>query len=292
MHVRPVDMPRVRQDLLVDAARLDSRGGMILGCYGHDLPGADLFHVSEPMTALAAQAAASMPDYVLQREDVPSRSGLMYFAVPLGVIQYESGSSAAICGAAWFAHSFNGEPGVSMGLLAGREESILANAARMTPEIERRFRSQWADLHPTAAHFAGFGHPLAARPRQISENIGGDAWDLVLPMLKKVITAWNLMSQTLAGCGQVHYDRATRRRLIRDGLAPDPVRVITLRRPAGSGSGQSDREYHHRWIVRGHWRQQWYPSRGVNRPVWIAPHIKGPEDAPLLGGEKVYALKR
>jgi hypothetical protein len=69
--------------------------------------------------------------------------------------------------------------------------------------------------------------------------------------------------------------------------------VIELRRPkTSSGPGDGDREYHHQWIVRGHWRQQWHPKRQVHRPVWIAPHIKGPEGAPLIGGEKVYALKR
>jgi hypothetical protein len=44
--------------------------------------------------------------------------------------------------------------------------------------------------------------------------------------------------------------------------------------------------------VRGHWRQQWYPSIQDHRPVWIAPHRKGPEDAPMLGGEKVYQWSR
>jgi hypothetical protein len=82
---------------------------------------------------------------------------------------------------------------------------------------------------------------------------------------------------------------------IRAGLMPQrlddrPVRVINLRRRAASTiAGQSDREYHHQWIVRGHWRDQWYASRGVHRPVWIAPHVKGPEGAPMLGGEKVHA---
>jgi hypothetical protein len=54
----------------------------------------------------------------------------------------------------------------------------------------------------------------------------------------------------------------------------------------------SERDYQHQWVVRGHWRQQWYPSRNVHRPIWITPHIKGPEGAPLLGGERVFHWKQ
>ena len=102
------------------------------------------------------------------------------------------------------------------------------------------------------------------------------------------------MQQPLADSSTVEPDRAARKRLHRAGQEPAPVRVIELRRSrnTASGHGESDREYHHRWITRGHWRQHWYPKRQVHRPVWIAPHIKGPEGAPLIGGEKVYALKR
>jgi hypothetical protein len=101
------------------------------------------------------------------------------------------------------------------------------------------------------------------------------------------------MAQTVVSVEDAQYDRAAKRRFQRQGCEPPRVRVITLRRLAGSAaSHESDREYHHQWIVRGHWRQQWFPARQVHRPVWIAPHIKGPEGAPLLGGEKVYAWRR
>lgn len=46
----------------------------------------------------------------------------------------------------------------------------------------------------------------------------------------------------------------------------------------------------HRWIVRGHYRAQWYPSSGAHRVIWIAPYLKGPEDAPFR--QPVYAVVR
>lgn len=40
--------------------------------------------------------------------------------------------------------------------------------------------------------------------------------------------------------------------------------------------------FHHRWLVRGHIRNQWFPSRQCHELKWIASHIKGPDDAPFL----------
>lgn len=42
-----------------------------------------------------------------------------------------------------------------------------------------------------------------------------------------------------------------------------------------------------RWVVRGHWRQQWYSSQGVRRPLWIKAHEAGAEEGPLQTGDRV-----
>jgi hypothetical protein len=63
----------------------------------------------------------------------------------------------------------------------------------------------------------------------------------------------------------------------------EEVRIITLRRlyEEQREAQDSGREYHCRWVVRGHWRQQFYPSLGSTRPLFIEAYIKGPEDMPL-----------
>lgn len=43
-----------------------------------------------------------------------------------------------------------------------------------------------------------------------------------------------------------------------------------------------------RWVVRGHWRNQWYPSLGKHQPVWIAEHEAGHESADLVQHDIVY----
>lgn len=103
---------------------------------------------------------------------------------------------------------------------------------------------------------------------------------------------WLLMQQRIAVETVERPSRASERRLRRAGKPVDAVRVITLRHPEHHGYPTSDRTYHHRWVVRGHWRKQWYPSQERNIPIWITPYVKGPDGAPLLAGEKVYAWKR
>lgn len=51
---------------------------------------------------------------------------------------------------------------------------------------------------------------------------------------------------------------------------------------------EARRDWSHRWLVSGHWRNQWYPSEGVHRPIWIDAFVKGPSDAPLLVRPTVY----
>jgi hypothetical protein len=59
--------------------------------------------------------------------------------------------------------------------------------------------------------------------------------------------------------------------------------VMRLRRVHHAHDGESGegREWNYQWLVRGHWRKQWFPSRSAHVPVWIAPYVKGPEDKPL-----------
>lgn len=73
----------------------------------------------------------------------------------------------------------------------------------------------------------------------------------------------------------------------------EQVSVIVLR--AGAVSRETDEasnpvHWKHRWWVRGHWRVMTDPKTGKQRPIWIAPFIKGPEDRPFL--DPVYTVTR
>lgn len=79
-------------------------------------------------------------------------------------------------------------------------------------------------------------------------------------------------------------NRQVRKRLAKDLKHEPLIRVVELRQREYQQRDESHDahiEYTCQWLVRGHWRQQFFPGSGEHRPLWIAPHIKGPSDKPL-----------
>jgi hypothetical protein len=112
-----------------------------------------------------------------------------------------------------------------------------------------------------------------------------------------LLTSLLWIDQTIVVAKDATADRAVRRRLAREGLEHDPaVRVVTLRRQSREGAASGDGEHVEwscQWIVRGHWRQQFYPGTGERRPLFILPYVKGPEDKPLKApAATVFAVTR
>lgn len=99
-----------------------------------------------------------------------------------------------------------------------------------------------------------------------------------------------------------HIERHARKRLQREHKLHEPpmVQVVALRKSERVDSGDapverqaSAREYHCRWIVAGHPRNQpCGPGRKDKKLIWIEPHPAGPADKPLRTREKVYAVIR
>lgn len=106
------------------------------------------------------------------------------------------------------------------------------------------------------------------------------------------------LEQEIIRVESVNAERHYAKRLLRSGIDPQPIHVVHLRRVASresdnSASVSGSVEWSCQWIVRGHWRQQFYPSTGERRPLWIMPYVKGPEEAPLkTPAPTVYAVVR
>lgn len=116
-------------------------------------------------------------------------------------------------------------------------------------------------------------------------------------MLLTFASCLTFLEQRILIAPQQRAERATRKRLEREGFIHEPlVRVVELRRKQTKSEhhGESDPvEWSHQWIVSGHWRQQWYPSLSSNQPIWVMPYVKGPEDKPLKPPRaKVFAVVR
>lgn len=318
MDIRPVDLPELRADLLdwyrahgqryfsgsiresvqrlyITAPDIESAARWYRDTESARIEAAELYWVSRDMTELCVAAAHSMPEWTLALEDMPSPSGLIYFeglpalreyattAMTWGACPKRAVDTSGLKGPGiWLSHY--GSPS----MLAEFDDLDLSSISMPIPPLIYDSES-----------LAAFGQRESGDVSFFTQN-GDDFTEIDdnglmarVSSLVVVKAAWLLMQQGIADRRDVVPDRACRKRLARAGQEPKPVRVIELRRPkTSSGHGVSDREFHHQWIVKGHWRQQWYPAREVHRPVWIAPHVKGPEGAPLIGGEKVYAWKR
>jgi hypothetical protein len=309
MDIRPQDLPELRADL-VDYHRSRIRlakweelissgdrdwleivigrrprpgdGAMMQAYECLRLKEADLYFVSPDMTGLAVAAGRSLPDFNIEPEDMPSPNGYMVFGTPLDAglrsPSFTQGRTVGISAIAWSVMPHG--RALWLSFYATRSDITEALPADMARDLVAGQRMIYL-----------FGTEAAWELRMGDrEVVTGSHVDLAGRAMR---SAWLLMQQPLADCSDVEPSRASQKRIRRAGQEPAAVRIIELRRrAASSGPGDGDREYHHQWIVRGHWRQQWHPKRQVHRPVWIAPHIKGPEGAPLIGGEKVYALKR
>ena len=105
-------------------------------------------------------------------------------------------------------------------------------------------------------------------------------------VLRRLSALFAFCGQRLLAAPAEPADRGARRRLQQQGWAREPlVRVVRLRRterPAPAlDAGADAPDWSCRWVVRGHWRQQWFPARNQRRPIWITPYVKGPENRPL-----------
>lgn len=305
MDLRPQDLPRLRQDL-VEFGRSDlfrrildlkEREHIFATDEESDvlarsmqaaltLADAELFHVSLEMCELVMAAARSLPQFTLTQDDPPSRDGFVWLSSSVDDVDPTS-MQIQVVAIGWrtvgdtlmvavFVERDNA-PIVDPGNLKSLGFPVVFPLGAWEIPVDQGGQ-------PRVIHQYG--------PEQTKDNKGHSTGVVSLAVIK---TLWLLMRQPLSQETIQTPDRAARRRALREGVTDPPsVRVISLRRPTSSSEQSGEpTQWHHRWIVRGHWRNQAYGSdRKLRRPIWIAPFVKGPEGAPMLGGEKVYTLKR
>ena len=148
------------------------------------------------------------------------------------------------------------------------------------------------------------GDKLIDRIRQfegISKEVRGAYQETkesdILHEIRWIYSAFYLMAQRLAMSVQHQTDRHTRRRNEFAKLKVTPfIRVITLRRmeemrKKAEKEGTIDFQWH--WEVRGHWRNQYYPSENMHKPVFIDAYIKGNLEKPFkAAGVKLFVAGR
>jgi len=108
---------------------------------------------------------------------------------------------------------------------------------------------------------------------------------------------WQFMQQRICARRLEHPDRAMRHRLEREPIRHRPLVEVIELRARDADRAPRDQEalavdWSCRWIVRQHWRQQWFPSEQRHKPLLVEPYVKGPPDRPLKTSAKLFAVVR
>lgn len=247
------------------------------------LQNAELIHLDQHISQVVFDSGLRIYDYGFMPWDLPAPQGMLY----IGHNQLDARDGPALI-LAWSTRESTDEfPDGYADLFVFLDKRMfkLNMLERVGPEALGQdyddLQSDYILSEPMKIQFADNGSDVgfwgAADDRQI--------------YVEMLFSACHLMRQPVINSDDQPVDRGARRRHQKAGLEPPQVRTVSLRRSERpEATGESSKEWHHRWVVRGHWRRQPYPSLGIVRPIWIAPFVKGPEDAPLLGGEKVYTV--
>jgi len=111
---------------------------------------------------------------------------------------------------------------------------------------------------------------------------------------KIAFSALEFMSQKILQPVKGQASRSCRKRARNLDHIPD-INIIKLRAYEQRLKKYKDSQsidWQHRWVVRGHWRNQWYPANEEHRTIWIKEHIKGPEGKALLAKKNIFKVVR
>lgn len=262
---------------------------------------ASLFYARSELVALIDQAAPSMPDQTLNEFDVIVPDGFVAFETPL-----PDSSGAPPCFPLHAMSWMTLEEGHPILETRGVGRSILITAYCATADIAANFAGgdprlmegspRWL---PTATVAWTYGTLIGEAFGEVPDPEAGN----VPGFFQRALAAfWTLSQQPrLTASSPAPQGRPTdQRKARRQGVADPgaPVSVVRLQRTqslddsragdTAAAAGESGRKVGVRFPVRPFWRKQWYPSVEQHRHVLILGHWRGPEDAPVVHGERVF----
>ena len=260
---------------------------------------AELYFVNADMTQLAIQVAGGLEEWFTTEDAPVDDHGLLIWETPLPVDDGPRGlwpTAAAWCrtGSTITVDTYGDFAALRQD---ATERGLYAKGYGPQLDQMRAGRLAFLSSIPFPAHQKG------AETTSIEVDTPPD----IEGMLGILLATWLLIRQpadqrrALHQVEEVRAPRAGQKRIRRAGGDPlAPVRCITLRqslRPTGYEpvEGHAGRVYRHRWFVKPHPVQQYYPSEGEHRRIWRGPYLVVPpgcEDAPILGGERVNVLRR
>lgn len=275
---------------------------------------AELFYVTHDMTELVAQAAAAKPRYEVHADRLPAEVGFVVFAHPYCTVPPERlapGQRVELSAALWAPVPDVGggpegaAPGVMLVTLQDSDVLLWTQPVGelgpgATPSAVRRVLTGLRHSYGPLSYHEEYPLPFGERPwgMDLAEGLSNEA-------IGAVMTTWILMGQRITTVEREPMPRHICKQAAREGRPEPTVRTVTLRQarrgavpvdPQEQRPGEPARRYTKRWPVKdyGYWRDTWYPSkqRHEQQYVWVPGYMKGPEGAPLVGGERVNVLRR
>jgi hypothetical protein len=293
---------RLYADAVVDAALYPHDPGTVerrqeIGLHVHRqiLGAGSTYAITNDIVSVLEQAAATLPSFILHREDLPSLHGFVWLERPI-LVKDVNAKTLVIRAFGWntaMMH-FGDEPD------AERELAVVMMAwTDPRDPRDHAYSDAWAynevDVfappHGLLSMLCGifpfnqdwltsrFGNPDKPDP-----GLGR----FFLSFLRFIVTPW-------INTERYTPDRHAAKRAMRTIDHVPEIHVVHLRRRQTSDSepgtiGSVD--WSHRWIVDAHWRNQWYPSLGCHKPVLIESYVKGPEGLPLVVHDKIFSVER
>lgn len=263
-----------REPTIEEQAKLDEVATRLLAWEEAKLLRADPIFVSAEMCHVVETAARTFRPEPLMPEDLMTPAGFLYYERPIEVLKGtpEDGVLTDYVGFSWAPLNFAAAPidpaesvflttyfrwNVPLGL-PEYEQGTDEKLARLNHELQRDVLEPW------------FFRREPARRRQQYW------WQLVQSTLR-LMQEWKPASRY-----DMRPDRPARRAAKRAGFHDREIIVVRLRRKRSLSERLGGvANYSHRFLVSGHWRNQWFPSTNTHRQVWISPYVKGPDDKPL-----------
>lgn len=272
---------------------------------------APLYYLTGDMVEFVRHSADTMPGGGLRLEELPSRSGVMGFATP--IMTMYSGFDADELGAAVidkFGISGNGRHIIAGPVTAlswqavtrtGHPDGVWMSAYLPASAGKRHFHLHFDAILPFTDHYDQSTPPDLTPADSELEDL---AWAKVVRNRTAHVmhAAWLLLTQSkLTETEELRATRQQRRQAERNlQRPPRDINVVRVRARAhdttriqGMSCAELDghRKHKVRYPVRGHQKQQFYgPGRALRRTIWIDPHWRGPDGAPIHYSRTVNLL--
>jgi hypothetical protein len=279
----------------------DMPRGVVRSVTAHTLMRADPIYVSDDVMGLWEYASESFQIEKLNRTDLVVPCGFALLPRPFEyhdiygkMVKYRAIGWLPISQRETFDWDEGAEgQGVWITLLSNvndvddywQEESLAGNGdghGRTLHEIALERGEEWHLMHGASMLFdIDLAKDVEDHSTGTPTPVPEDKRRQAVSMYAHLQCLWRLMSQLVMTPEPL--PRQARRQRQRANRI-DTVTVLKLRRykHKNDHEGEADVHWTHRFIVRGHWRNQWYPSDKTHRQIWVAPYVKGDPDLPLV----------